>query len=73
MKKKSLGELLKKLEDAQLKNDSNITDLSSMLSKKFLKGGYDTTNGLCSGSNNSCSNTFCAGTTNTSCSNQVCN
>lgn len=72
MKKKSLGDLLKKLEEAQIENSDNITDLTDMISKKMLKGGYDTTNGTCSGSNYSCANTNCQGTSNTSCSNTSC-
>lgn len=72
MKKKSLGELLKKLEESQIQNSTNITDLTDLLSKKMLKGGYNTSNGSCGGSNDSCSNQTCPGSTNNYCWNTSC-
>lgn len=72
MKKKTLSDLLKKMEDAQIKNSDSITDLSDLLSKKMLKGGYDTNNGTCTGHNAYCENQSCSGTTNDACHNISC-
>jgi hypothetical protein len=72
MKKRTIGDLLKKLDESRITNDESITNLNDAMSKKMLKGGYDTYNGNCSGSNSSCDNLSCAGTTNTSCNNTFC-
>jgi hypothetical protein len=70
--KKTLADLLRKIEEQQLSNEEGITDLNDMISKKMLKGGYDSHNHFCSGFNNSCENISCAGTTNNYCSNRSC-
>lgn len=72
MKKKTLSDLLQKLEEARNESTENISDLNEMLSKKMLKGGYDTTNLSCSGSNSSCGNGNCRGTSNGDCYNANC-
>lgn len=71
--KKNLSNLLKKLEESQVYNDDqNISSLNDALSKVFRKGGYDTTNGTCSGQNQSCENSSCKGTLNGACLNHAC-
>ncbi|HTR30736.1 MAG TPA: hypothetical protein VMH27_15805 [Puia sp.] len=72
MKKKSLSELLKRLENTQSQERLEISNLNDQLAKKMLKGGYDTSNGICGGSNFSCENESCRGTNNTSCYNHIC-
>jgi hypothetical protein len=72
MKKKSLSELLKRLENTRDPESLEIFNLNDQLAKKMLRGGYDTYNHQCQGSNESCSNGECKGTTNTSCADGVC-
>lgn len=73
MKKKSITELLKKLEASSTQYTENIIDLSNLLSKKMLKGGYVTLNGSCTGGfNSSCQNNSCVATTDISCWNFSC-
>jgi len=73
MKKKTLANLLQKIEEAHIENIDNISNLNDDLSKTMLKGGYDTTNGNCHGGyNTSCDNTTCSGTTNGDCTNAIC-
>ncbi|HTR30734.1 MAG TPA: hypothetical protein VMH27_15795 [Puia sp.] len=72
MKKKSLSELLKRLENTQSPESLEISNLNDQLAKKMLKGGYDTNNLSCGGSNSSCENGACRGTTNTTCWNHAC-
>lgn len=72
MKKKSLSELLQRLEEVREENCYSITNLNDAVSKKMLKGGYDTHNDTCSGQNDSCSNGSCHGTSNLSCYNGGC-
>jgi hypothetical protein len=72
MKKKSLSELLKRLENTQSPESLEISNLNDQLAKKMLKGGYGTNNGICSGGNDSCENSSCKGTTNTTCYNHSC-
>lgn len=71
--KKSLSNLLKKLEESQVYNNENISSLNDALSKSMKKGGYATTNLTCGSSNNSsCENWSCKGGLNNSCLNHSC-
>ncbi|HTR30735.1 MAG TPA: hypothetical protein VMH27_15800 [Puia sp.] len=72
MTKKSLSELLKRLENTQSPASLEISNLNDQLAKKMLKGGYDSTNPTCNGTNTSCENTSCKGSTNTTCWNHSC-
>jgi hypothetical protein len=72
MKRKSLSDLLRKLEQAEGTTGAELTNLNDQLSKKMLKGGYVTTNVTCSGSNSSCANSGCSGTSNGTCHNTLC-
>jgi hypothetical protein len=73
MKKKSLADLLRKIEQAEGTTGAELTNLNDQLSKKMLKGGYVTSNGTCSGGyNNSCGNTSCTGGLNGTCHNGSC-
>lgn len=71
--KRNLSSLLRKLEESQVYNDEqNIQSLNDALSKNLRKGGYDTNNLVCQGSNSSCQNGECRGTTNSVCHNISC-
>lgn len=71
--KKNLSSLLKKLEESQAYNDDeNISSLNDALSRVLRKGGYDTTNGTCTGTNQSCDNSSCVGSKNHVCRNASC-
>jgi hypothetical protein len=72
MKKRTIGDLLKKLEESRITNDASITNLNDAMSKKMLKGGYDVTNDGCTGANASCDNNSCSGSSNLDCRNQSC-
>jgi hypothetical protein len=73
MKKKSLSELLKRLENTQNPESLEISNLNDQLAKKMLKGGYDTNNLSCrNGNNENCGNGACQGSTNTVCYNGAC-
>jgi hypothetical protein len=72
MKRKSLSELLKRLENTISPENLEISNLNDQLAKKMLKGGYDTNNTTCGGSNDSCLNTNCKGTSNGECFNAHC-
>jgi hypothetical protein len=72
MKKRTIGDLLKKLDEARITNDESITNLNEAMSKKMLKGGYEVNNNMCTSVNNVCNNNFCRGTTDGTCTNEVC-
>jgi len=73
MKKRTIGDLLKKLDESRITNDESITNLNEQMSKKMLKGGYDTYNSVCTTGNNvSCENGFCPGSGNDTCYHTLC-
>jgi len=73
MKRKTISDLLKKLEQIQTGKYLKITNLNDELSKSMIRGGYDSANFGCAGSLNfSCTNGFCSGSTNSFCSNSSC-
>jgi hypothetical protein len=73
MKRKNLESLLKQLETSQTsQNNDSILNINDALSQSLKKGGYNTNNGGCSGTNTSCWNGSCAGSTNGSCQNRTC-
>jgi hypothetical protein len=72
MKKKTLFELLKRLENIQSPENLEIYNLNDQLTKKMLKGGYDSFNPVCEDKNASCENVACRGSNNTLCYNYSC-
>ena len=71
--KKSIINLLKKIEESTGRdNEIGIVSLNSILSRSLKKGGYDTQNDSCGGSNTSCENRVCPNATNLSCLNHSC-
>lgn len=73
MKKKSLTELLRVLDNLKNDQSSNVSNLNEKVSKKLLRGGYETTNMSCSGGRNaSCQNYLCQGGFDGSCWNFTC-
>jgi len=72
MKKRSLTDLLKKVEAASTENNSDIINLNDELVKNLIKGGYQISNGTCGGNNSSCDNTSCPSGSNGECRNGLC-
>jgi hypothetical protein len=73
MKKKSLSELLKKLDNARQTTDTEMINLNDQLIKQLQLGGYRNTNDTCSGGNNlSCYNGSCTSGSNGDCFNNSC-
>ena len=73
MKKKSLSELLKKLDNARQTTDTEMINLNDQITRQMQMGGYRYSNNICIGGNNfSCSNGSCGNNTNGDCSNLNC-
>jgi hypothetical protein len=73
MKRRTLSDLLHKLEEAQSDNNANIVSLNEALLKNMGGAVLPTRNDHChSGYNSSCTNSHCSGTSNGGCTNTSC-
>jgi hypothetical protein len=77
MKDSKLSMLLGKIEDLSqeatgMQNEYSVETINEDVSRNLKGGGYDNSNGSCTGINSSCANGSCVGSTNTGCSNATC-